>query len=112
MCSLLLDTDHPRRAQADFDTVAPPIQCDFAEALAQLAMYPPGRAALLQEETVIEALQQVAAEGWTDEARRFAESALAALTDRKPSRDAAHIHQFQQQKHVMLSCECRAVCLR
>ena len=52
---------------------------DFAEAIAQLAMFPPGREALLQDPTVVEALQQVAAQGWTDEARMHAESALTAL---------------------------------
>ena len=122
--SLLLDDDHPRRAQPDFDKFAPAVQCDFAEAIAQLAMYPPGRQALLLAEEeegntpgmgAIEALRQVASEGWTQEAKLFAESALAALADRQPSSSkgtgmgtgtAAHMKkQAQQQKHVMLSCE-------
>eukprot|EP01050_Picozoa_sp_SAG11_P016558 SAG11_NODE_2274_length_3591_cov_3.168671_3_plen_456_part_00 len=106
--SLLLDSEHPRRddsptfgRRTDFDAVAPPVQrvsfkpscaasvllrlrdaCaakDFAEAIAQLAMYPPGRDALVGSPNVAEALQQVAVEGWTEEARLHAESALAAL---------------------------------
>ena len=62
-------------------------------------MYPPGREALLQDPTVAEALQQVAVEGWEQEARQFAESALAALSGRQP--DAGHAQQGH--KHIMLS---------
>ena len=32
---------------------------DYVEAIAQLALYPPGREALLRDPTVVEALQQV-----------------------------------------------------
>ena len=73
---------------------------DFAEAIAQLAMFPPGREALLQHSTVVEALQHVAAVGWEDEARMHAEAALAALSDRQ--RDPDH-EQDPDQTHVMLS---------
>ena len=72
---------------------------DFAEAIAQLAMYPPGRDALLENPNVAEALQQVAVEGWTEEARLHAESALAAL---KPPEE--HSEQVESgDKHVMVS---------
>ena len=72
---------------------------DFTEAIAQLAMYPPGREALLQDPTVAEALHQVASEGWEQEARQFAEAALAALSDIQP--DADH-EQDPDQRHVMM----------
>ena len=62
-------------------------------------MYPPGRTALLQDPTVVEALQQVVAEGWEDEARNHAQSALAALTDRQ---HVEHRHH-SDVKHVMVS---------
>eukprot|EP01050_Picozoa_sp_SAG11_P016784 SAG11_NODE_2332_length_3506_cov_2.301732_3_plen_126_part_00 len=62
-------------------------------------MYPPGREALLRDPTVAEALQQVAVEGWEEEARQFAESALAALSGRQP--DTGHAQQ--DHKHIMLS---------
>ena len=75
---------------------------DFAEAIAQLAMFPPGREALLQDPTVAEALQQVVADGWTSEARLSAESALAALSDRKPDAEQ-HEHRKEGQQHVMAS---------
>jgi hypothetical protein len=99
--NLFTNPENPRRAQPDFDVVAPPVQQDFAEAIAQVAMFPPGRAALLQDPTVAEALQHVVAEGWTDEARLFAQSALAAMSGRQPDphqAKQAHIHG-----HVMIS---------
>jgi hypothetical protein len=75
---------------------------DFAEAIAQLAMYPPGREALLQDPSVAEALHQVAAEGWEEEARMHAQAALVALSDRQP--DAGHAEQAHgRNKHVMAS---------
>jgi hypothetical protein len=49
--SLLLDPEHPRREQPDFDAVAPAVQQDFAEAIAQLAMFGPGREKLVQVRT-------------------------------------------------------------
>ena len=68
----------------------PQVQRDIAEAIAQLAMFPPGKAALMQEPSMREALQHVATEGWDDEAQRHAQAALAALSDhRQPDRDAA-----------------------
>lgn len=76
---------------------------DFAEAIAQLVMFPPGREALLQDPTVAEALLQVAAEGWTEEARLSAESALLALSDRQP--DVDHEQRDEGQLHIMMSCE-------
>lgn len=74
---------------------------DFAEAIAQVATFPPGREALLQDSTVTEALRRVSAEGWTDEARMSAKAALLAMSDRQPQ--AYHEQQHQGQKHIMLS---------
>jgi hypothetical protein len=71
---------------------------DITEAIAQLAMYPRGRKALLQDPTVTEALQQVAAEGWEQEARKHAQAALAALADRQPD-----VCVRIAQTHVMMS---------
>ena len=65
-------------------------------------MYPPGREALLQDPTVTEALQQVAAEGWEQEARQHAQAALAALADQSDRQRDVH-QQDQHHKHVMLS---------
>ena len=74
------------------------LQQDFAEAIAQLALYTPGREALLKNPTVAEALQQVVADGWTEEAQQSAESALAALSDHQPES-----HVERDQDHVMIS---------
>lgn len=74
---------------------------DFAEAIAQLAMYLPGREALLQDPTVADALRQVASEGWEQEARHFAEAALAALSDRQLETDRRD--HGPTEKHVMMS---------
>ena len=80
--------------------MAPLVQQDVAEAIAQIAMFPPGRDALLQDPTVAGALKQVAAEGWTAEAKAFAESALLAMSGRQP--DAGQALQVHD-KHVMVS---------
>ncbi len=105
--SLLLDPEHPRKSNAamlgttDWDGAKGPVQRDFAEAIAQLAMFPPGREALQRDPVVAEALQQVAAEGWTQEARQFAKTALLAMSDRQP--EAIQVHQNHDHKHIMLS---------
>lgn len=75
---------------------------DFAEAIAQLAMFSPGREALLLDSSVVQALQQVVTQGWTDEARLSAESALVAMSDRQPV-EGREEHRAHDQKHVMLS---------
>jgi len=106
--SLLLDPEHPRRHKAtansgtDFDQVKGPFQRDFAEAIAQLAMYPPGADALRQDPSVAEALRQVVTEGWEAEARQHAQSALAALFDRQPGQSEL-LELHEQGGHVMLS---------
>ena len=64
--SLLLDADHPRKAASTFESVKAAVQRDAAEALQQLTVYPPGRAALLADPTVAEALSEVADCGWSD----------------------------------------------
>ena len=109
--SLLLDPDHPLRTQqtrpgevlfgaTDFEAVKGPVQRDFAEAIEQLAVYRPGREALLQDPTVLDALREVADKGWTDEAKEYAAGALMALSDHQP--DAERV---VDQRHVMMSCK-------
>eukprot|EP01048_Picozoa_sp_COSAG05_P002803 COSAG05_NODE_122_length_17611_cov_47.044655_1_plen_598_part_00 len=111
--SLLLDPEHPRMENTtmmgttDWERVKAPVQRDFTEAIAQLAMFPPGREALLQDSTVAEALQQVAVVGWTTESQAFAQSALLALSGRQP--DATQTIHDHAQPHLMVSCECRSL---
>ena len=110
--SLLLDPEHPRMENTtmsgvtDWERVKAPVQRDFTEAIAQLAMFPPGREALLQDSAVAEALQQVAVVGWTTESQAFAQSALLALSGRQP--DATQTTHDHAQPHLMVSCECRS----
>lgn len=105
--SLLLDPQHPRMnnnaltGATDWEGAKGPVQRDYAEAIAQLAMYPPGRDALLHDPAVLEALQTVAAEGWEEEGRQHAQAALAALSDRQA--DAYRVEVDRDQGHVMLS---------
>jgi hypothetical protein len=95
---LLLDPEHPRKDTDDAIKAA--IQCDFAECLAQIAVFKPhGREALRQDSSVLRALEAVAQSGLTEGAQQHAESALLALSD-------TELVRTEGQKHVMLSCEC------
>ena len=51
-----------------------------------------------------DALRAVVASGWTDEAKRFAAGALAALSRTPAAATATGSHR--EAKHVMISCEC------
>ena len=99
LCSvdaLLLDPEHPHAdMKPELKTWC---QQHHAECLAQLALFPPGREALLQDPSVSEALQAVAEGGLSPESREFAQGALLALSD-------TELISKDGQKHVMLSCE-------
>ena len=123
--ALLLDEEHPQRTQATFEAVKAAIQrvcntlwkllssscsdlteirChfqDFTEALEQLAVFRAGREALLQDPTVAQALEQVAEQGWSEEARDCARGALSALSGHEALSDVDEDHL-----HLMVSCEC------
>ena len=96
--ALLLDADHPR---ADMKPELKSwCQQHHAECLAQLAVFAPARETLRTDPSVIPALEAVAESGLSSEARKFAEAALLALSDKEIHVDA------EGQEHVMLSCEC------
>jgi hypothetical protein len=106
--SLLLDPEHPRRhgvtvlgVKTEFEEVKGAVQRDFAEAIAQLAMYPPAHEVLLRDSTVTEALARVAQGGWEADARMHAEFALAALSGRPPLDGVAD--EQERYDHIMLS---------
>ena len=84
-----------------------PVQ-DAAEAIEQLAVYPPTREALLQDPTVLDALREVADKGWTDEAKEYAAGALMALSDHPPDAERA---VDLDQRHLMMSCQSTSLCL-
>ena len=76
--ALLLDPEHPRKDI--IEGIKTVVQRDFAEAIAQLALYLPGREALRRDPAVAEALQQVILTGWTEEARISSQAALLAMS--------------------------------
>ena len=95
--ALLLDPAHPR-AELKAETKAW-CQATHSECLAQLAVFPEGREALLKDPSVHSSLKAVVERGLSDEARQHASAALLALSDRQ----MANCKQADGQKHVMLS---------
>jgi hypothetical protein len=77
---------------------------DIAEAIAQLAVYPLGREALLTNPAVAEALQIVAEMGWEEEAQHHAQSALVAMgVIQREVKDEEDEQEEEREPHVMLS---------
>ena len=95
--ALLLDPGHPR-AEMKEDLKAW-CQQHHCEALAQLSVHADSRSALLQEPSVVPALEAVSKTVLTEGARELAAYALVALRDKKLRMVVGG------QKHVMLSCE-------
>ena len=94
--ALLLEADHPRASmKLELKSWC---QQHHAECLAQLAVFAPARETLRAHPSVMPALEAVAEGGLTAEARKFAEAALLALSEKELHVDA------EGQKHVMLSC--------
>ena len=93
--ALLLDPGHPRAGMKP--ELKSWCQEHHAECLAQLAVFEPAREALRQDPSVIKALEVVAEAGLSAEARRFAQAALLALSDKE-----MHV-LVDSQQHVMLS---------
>ena len=93
---LFLDPNHPRANLKD--EIKLWNQETHVECLAQLALFPPGRDALLQNPAVSEALVAVVEQGMSGESRKFASAALLALSDKKLEMVAEG-----EQMHLMLS---------
>ena len=104
--SLFLDPDHPRglRAKEILHEAAAPTPLDvqavyqrnWTEVLEQLALFGPGKEALLCDEAAMAALEAVVELGMTEEAKEHARGALIAL------RGVAE-HEAVVPNHVMLS---------
>ena len=92
---LFLDLDHPRANLTD--EIKLWNQETHSECLVQLALFPPGRDALLQSPAVSEALVAVAKQGMSEQAREYAHAALVALSGDEPQT------RMEGQKHLMLS---------
>ena len=100
---LFVDPEHPQLLNSPPPLVAPAetqaiYQRNYSEALQQLALFPAGREALLQEASVLKALEEVADAGMTPEAQAHAQGALLALSDKQIVPDCSDAPQ-----HVMLS---------
>ena len=78
---LLLDPEHPRAGLPEHAKTW--LQTMHAECFAQLAVFPPGRDALLADASVTDVLQAVAERALSAEGRQHAQSALTALRDEK-----------------------------
>ena len=82
-------------------------QRNYTETVCQLALFPPGREALLGQAAILKALEEVAARGLTPEAQEHAQGALMALRDKE-----MHASDAEGPKHIMLSYQvCPSVSL-
>lgn len=103
MEALLLNPEHVRN-HGDLeqsDEVKGAIQCDAAESLMQLALFPPGRDVLQQDASVLDALHMLVDKALTEEARQYAEGALMALL---PPEAVVHHHEIDMDaRHVFMS---------
>jgi hypothetical protein len=107
---LLLASDHPRAGLSD--DLRMWVQDTHAECFAQLAVFPPGREALLAIDAdadvgagsaAVQALEELAERGWSKTAREFAASSLLALSARQIEPHAKPTVDNQQQLHLMIS---------
>ena len=107
---LLLDPAHPRAGLPD--AMITWLQTMHTDCLAQLAVFPEGRDALLADPAVVEALQQVKGAGMDEECRELAASALLALHDDDSELGACREGpKLRCPSHIMLSCACQALAL-
>jgi hypothetical protein len=108
LSTLFLDPDHPKGLRAkevlQSESATPtPIevqqvfQKNYAEALHQIALWEPGREALVRDPSVTTSLEEVAKHGMTEEAKERARGALIALQGIAKHDDAI------VPNHIMLS---------
>ena len=100
--ALFVDPNHPR---AD---LKPELkawnQTYHSECAAQLAVFPPGREALLANSNILEALQAVVDTGMTNQAKEFAQAALISL--HSAANGSSHRDVTTEPEHIMLSYNC------
>lgn len=118
---LLLEPKHHRSKAVhpgdptDFESVKAAIQRDYSECLQQLALYPAGRDAMLEDESVVPALRQLSSADasvcWSSGAKQCASGALMALEQQQarqpesasPATGGAKVGAVGGGRHVMLS---------
>lgn len=88
--------EHPARKDTP-DAIRAVVQCQYAECILQLALYPAGAEALRAGTSVREVLSTLQEKALTEEAKRSAESTLMTLY---PSQQTT---RFEADEHVMIS---------
>jgi hypothetical protein len=101
---LLLDPDHPRKDTDEEIKAA--VQRDFAECIQQISLFPPGCKALQAAPGVVEALDALVEQAWSEEAKDCARGALMQLTDRWHPHTGGGGGGGVDALHIMMSCEC------
>lgn len=106
VAGLFLDPDdHPRGLNAVPPATPTPLevqaifQRNFSETIQQLSLFEPGKEVLLQDDSIVEAMEAVAEGGMSEEARESARGALMALVG-----PTAEPKKLEGEEHVMLSC--------
>jgi hypothetical protein len=102
---LFIDADHPKADSTPVEIQAV-FQRNFTEALQQIALFAPGRTALLQEASLMSALEETVQHGMTPQAREHAEGALMALSRRREMQ--AQPSDSDAPKHIMLSYQVKS----
>ena len=68
------------------------MQCQYAECILQLALYPAGAEALRADTSMREVLSALQYKAWTEEAKRSAESTLMTLWPEQTKFEAEALH--------------------
>ena len=95
--------EHPARKDTP-DAIKAVVQCQYAECILQLALYPAGAEALRADASMREVLSALRDKAWTDEAKKSAESTLMTLY---PSELKTRV-EAGLRLHVMVSYQVRA----
>jgi hypothetical protein len=100
---LMLDPAHPRQTMSEDEKTW--VQETHAECFVQVALFAPGCAALLNEGDAIAALEVVAENGMSEDAREFARGTLVALSNSTDDKamDRSLRTDSGLSGHVMLS---------
>jgi hypothetical protein len=98
----LLHPEHPRKDTDE--AIKTFVQRDFAECIQQISLFAPGCDALKAVPGVVEALDALIEQAWSEEAKDCARGALMQLTGRHP--DPVGGGRDPDAGHIMISCKC------
>ena len=102
IAGLLLDPEHPRK---DTDVaIKTAVQRDFAECMQQISLFPAGLEALATDASVVDALDALVEQAWSEEAKDCARGALMQLVpDRERTGKEMMEIDPEAQLHIMIS---------